>query len=440
MNALVLRVTRKAECGLIPLAMGGLVLAAILAWVFGGYFNYDIHGLISYYSSDAPGSVVNVVIGDRLIGVHTFGDYLLPHDYSTAGNPWINSISPSNNYPPLAMGIFWALSLVPYKLGLSIFLFAAAFSLLFPIVNELRRNKAFKEYGYLLIPSILSVGVITSMDRGNYVSLLVTPMYLFFRMLKEEKWGKSTLLLALLISLKVYPALFLLVYLRRGQFSRILQVILYSVTGSLLITSLFPGHFMLNVRAIVNGIRTYHSVGPTGLDPGNASLFGAFSRTLARLPSFNSESQFLATHIWWLGILYLLLVGITLLIRAVPDEISLFLLVSTLWMVPPLSYHYVTSYLLVPLAFSIVKKETRSFPLLYSLTTFSILATLLPIVIPLAHGSENGMRSISTFSWLVLAILSFSISIHHYFKANESRPPGLSLRSRLINKINSITG
>ena len=440
MNSLVLRITRRAQFGLIPLAMGGLVLAAVLAWVLGGYFGFDIHALISYYSSEAPGSVVNVVVGDRLFGVHTFGDYLLAYDYSTSGNPWINSISASNNYPPVAMGIFWVLSLVPYKFGLFLYLLIAFTSLLFPIVNELRRHKAFTEYGFLLVPSILSVGVITSMDRGNYVALLITPTYLFFRMIKEEKWGKSTLLLALLISLKVYPVLLLFLYLRKGQFLRIFQVIAYGAAGSLLVTSLFPGNLMINVKAIVNGIRGYHSIGPIGLDPGNTSLFGALSRLLAKFPGLNTEYQFITSHMWWVGIFYLFLVVVTLGVGTVPNDISLYLLVSTLWTVAPLSFHYATSFLLVPLALSIGRSEPRSSPFLYSLTTFSILATLLPIVVPIAHGNENVMRSISTFSWLVLAIASFSISIHNYLKDNDDKSPGHSLRSRLIIKINSITG
>lgn len=440
MNSLVIRVTRRAHIGLIPLAMGGLLLAAVLAWVLGGYFDYDIHRLISYYSADAPGSVVNVVIGDRLYGVHTFGDYLLAHDYSTVGNPWINSISGSNNYPPVAMGIFWVLSLVPYKLGLFIFLLLSFASLLYPIVNELRRHQAFNVYGYLLVPSILSVGVITAMDRGNFVALLVTPMYLFFRMVKEEKWGKSTLLLALLISLKIYPALLLLVYIKNRQFLRILQVAAYGIAGSLMVTSIFPGNFMTNVKTIVSSIRGYHSIGPIGLDPGNASLFGAFSRTLTRFPSLGPVLQFLTAHIWWLGIFYLFLVGFIVLRRIIPDEITLFLTVSTLWMVPPLSFHYVTSFLLIPLALSIGKKESRSSPFLYSLTTISILVTLLPIVIPIAQGNENAMRSISTFSWLILAIAAFSSSIRHSSERIQNTSPKQNLRTRVINRINSIAG
>lgn len=442
-----IRIGRRVNLRFIPLVMTGLVVAAVLVWVLGGYFGYDIHALISYFSDEPPRYVVNIAVGDRVFGVHTFGDYLLAHDYATSGSPWINSISASNNYPPLAMGFFWVLSLLPYKIGLALFLLLSILSMLYPVVAELRRQNAFEKYGVLLVPCILSVGVIAALDRGNYVALLVTPLYLFFRMIKEEKWERSVLLLALMVSLKIYPLLLLVAYLPKLKFLRMAQVVLYSLVASVASALFFHGGLIKNLKAIYHGILGYHAIGPAGLDPGNTSLFGAVSRTLVKFPSLIKEFQFVTSHQWWLGIAYFLLVLYTLLSKKVPQEIVVFLLVSVLWQVPPLSFHYVTCFLLVPIALSLRdvrvtphEGERGSYRLLYTLTTISILATLLPIVIPIVHGSENAMRSIASFSWAVLAIAASLLSGWNLNFKKWDIHTVKRVRKWTIEKINAIAG
>lgn len=440
-----IRIGRRVNIAFIPLVMSGLVLAAMLSWVLGGYFGYDVHALISYFSSEPPQYVVNIAVGDRAFGVHTFGDYLLAHDYATSGNPWINSISASNNYPPLAMGMFWVFSLIPYKIGLVLFLLLSFLSMLYPMVAEMKRQKAFEKYGILLVPCVLSVGVIASLDRGNYVALLVTPLYLFFKMIREKKWERSVLLLALMVSLKIYPILLLVVYLPKFKFIRMAQVILYTLAASVASAYFFNGGLLANLRAIYHGILGYHAIGPAGLDPGNASLFGAVSRTLNRFPGLAEQYQFISSHQWWLGIGYFALVLFVILAKKVPQEIVIYLLVSSFWQVPPLSFHYVTSFLLVPIALTLRDigafkngKERSSRRLLYALTTISILATLLPIVIPISHGSENAMRSASSFSWAVLVIVASLLSA--WSLIFDRKPVSTKNRTRgwVIGKINEI--
>jgi hypothetical protein len=408
----------RVKIGFLPLALAGTILSAALMWILGGYYSYDIHALISYVSNEPPSYVVNVLIGDRYFGVHTFGDYLLAHDYATVGNPWINSISTSNNYPPLAMGFFWLLSFLPYKLGLIFFLLLSMCSLLYPIFAELKRNNLFSKYGALLVPIALSVGFITSLDRGNSVALLVTPLYLFFRALREEKWGRSSALLAFLIAFKVYPVLLLLAYIPRKKIKAALEAIFLSVGASFVIATLFQGGYVDKINAIVRGILGYRGTMPTEVNPSNVSLYGAWVRVLSNFPSLEDEYQFLISHAWWIGIFYFLLVFFIVVARVVPYEISILLLVSSLWLVAPLSLHYVTSLLIVPIAMSLglskralTKAANSRFDVLYSVATLAILSTLLPIVIPSANGYENAMRGTSSMFWLLCALVGTLTSI-----------------------------
>jgi hypothetical protein len=409
--------------------MSGLVLSAILIWILGGYYGYDTHSLISYFSNEPPSYVVNVLVGDRYFGVHTFGDYLLTHDYATAGNPWINSISISNNYPPVAMGLFWLLSFLPYKVGLIFLLLLSASSMLYPVFAELKRNNLFSKYGALLVPIALSVGAITSLDRGNSVALLVTPLYLFFRALREEKWGKSSALLAFLIAFKVYPIILVLAYIPRKKFKAAAEAILLSLGASFIVASLFQGGYVDKINAIARGILGYRGTMPTEVNPSNVSLYSAWTRILSNFPDLESEYQFLTSHAWWIGIFYLALVLFVVIARVVPDEISILLLVSALWLVVPLSPHYVTSLLIAPLALSLgvskralAKAASARFDFLYSIATIAILTTLLPIVIPVANGHENAMRVGSSMCWLLFALVSTGKSIGGLIRKKKYSP------------------
>lgn len=416
----------RVRIGFLPLVMSGLVFSAILVWILGGYYGYDIHSLISYFSNEPPSYVVNVLVGDRDFGVHTFGDYLLTHDYATVGNPWINTISVSNNYPPLAMGFFWLLSFVPYKLGLIFFLLLSMCSMLYPIFAELRRNNLFSKYGTLLVPIALSVGFITSLDRGNSVALLVTPLYLFFRALKEEKWGRSSALLAFLIAFKVYPILLLLAYIPMKKFKAAVEAVFLSLGASFIIATLFQGGYVEKINAIVRGILGYRGAMPTEVNPSNVSLYSAWIHVLSNFPGLGDEYRFLTSHPWWMGIFYFLLVVFVVVARVVPYEISILLLVSSLWLVAPLSLHYVTSLLIVPIAMSLglskralAKAASSRFDFLYSVATLAILSTLLPIVIPVANGHQNAMRVGSSMFWLLCALVGTVTSIGGLLRKKE---------------------
>ncbi|MDP1720722.1 MAG: glycosyltransferase family 87 protein [Candidatus Nanopelagicaceae bacterium] len=416
MNNLTIRLSKKIDLKFLPLALGGLTVAMVVAWILSGYFGYDVHVLISYFSSDHPG---NILVGDRAFGVHTFSDYLLAHEYATAGNPWVNSLVPANNYPPLPMALFWIFSLLPYKIGLVTYLLLAFCSMIYPIIRELSRTKTFNEYGAVLVPCILSVGVIAALDRGNYVAFLVTPLYLFIKAIREEKWGSSALLLGLMVALKIYPAVLLVVYLRKRKILPILLVALYSVGSSIVAAYAFPGDVKTTLKTMSSAVFGFGGDGTFGLNPYNVSLFSAISRILSRIPSLSEELQTFTNHQWYIGIFYMALVAFVVIAQRIPFVISMFLLVSTLWLVPPLNFHYVSSLLLAPLAIAIgnsrgSKKplsDTHSYSILYSLTTISILLTLLPIVIPMSHGPENAMRTIPSLCWLVLAIFATSWSL-----------------------------
>lgn len=445
MNNFTIRLSKRINLNFVPLALGGLTIAMMLAWILGGYFGYDIHALISFFSSDLPG---NVLVGDRVFGIHTFGDYLLPHEYASAGNPWINSLAPANNYPPLPMAFFWILSLIPYKLGLVTFLLLAFCSMLYPIVRELSRTKTFHEYGAVLVPCILSVGVITALDRGNYVAFLVTPLYLFIKAIKEERWGTSAVLLGFMVALKIYPAILLVAYIRKRKILPILLVALYSVGSSVVAAYAFPGNFKMTLKAMYSGVIGFGGDGTFGLNPYNVSLFSALSRILARIPSLSEELKTLTAHQWYIGIFYTALVVFVVIAQRVPFAISAFLLVSTLWLVPPLNFHYVTSLLLAPLAIAIgssrVSKEhlsgTHHYSILYSLTTTSILLTLVPIVIPISHGTENAMRTISSLCWLALAIFAVFRSLVPASRVGRIQRARLDFRNRFVSRVNSWSG
>jgi Glycosyltransferase family 87 len=388
----------------LDICLMSVVIAGAAFWVFGGYLNADFHNLISFPASEAPG---NVNVGERHFGNHTFGDYLLSIDQAKSLNPWTNSvIRPLSNYPALPMIIFKIFSTLPWSVGLTFYLLTSIISIAIPVVLVSWQGLYLDLPKYLVIV-LSSVGVIAALDRGNIMGLLCLPMYLFFHYAREEKWKKASIVLAVLISVKIYPIFLTIILIRNKKFKEIVLAGLLSAIFIFAPAVFFEGNFLESCKGIVRNILSWG--GPDmlrGISQWNISLFAAITHLNSALGIGRINSA-LYKHAWLPGIAYLLFVVVSSFLLPKNSTLTEMLVLSSLWLVPPSSAPYVlicsTLILLLTRKREGIQEKMVNFqksPLVIRGSLyFSILLSTTPIIIP--FNGYNIAKSLQAFAWAI---------------------------------------
>ena len=338
-------------------------------------------------------------------------------------NPWINDLPPLNSYPPLAMFIFKIFTIFPYKMGVILFLALSVISLLFPIIHHfLKSGKSGKYLGvYLFL--ILSTGYVSTLDRGNVIAFIVTPTYLFFYYFNSAKYAKANILLAFLISIKLYPVLLLLMYMKFSLMREAIRVIVYTAFVSALTLFVFPEPFKsaeMILHALLTGSMT-PKFGTELLNPANISLAASFTQFATT--SFSQSIELVTTIniAKVLSITYLILVVITIQFKSLSFDRKSLLIISTTWMVPQVSMPYVAALLVCVVVANIDSKMFQDFStpkikdkISNLLFICAIIATLAPIALPM-HSTLgvdfNLMRPVAALCWYLVVVFELSRNI-----------------------------
>ena len=176
----------------------------------------SFENLFSFYGSDAPGQLPNVLI-PKPFGVHFFGDFLLPQWQSRLEDPWMlkdPNGPPITNYFPFTMAVFWLFSYISYWKSFTLFLVISLSLMLYPLTTILRRFSRLERV-QLIAGSILLTGpMIASLDRGNIQLLLVGLCLMGVYQFSQKRFLWAGFLIGLAIGLKIYPILFLVLFVR----------------------------------------------------------------------------------------------------------------------------------------------------------------------------------------------------------------------------------
>jgi hypothetical protein len=398
----------------------GLILT-LTSWWVSAYFGFDFHSLISSQSNDPP-SVVPIS-PENTFGVHTFGDFLLPSEWARLDNPWLNELPPLNPYPPLAMFIFKVFTVFPYKISLILFLGLNLVSLLFPIIHHLRHSKKSGNFSGILLFLMLSTGFISTLDRGNVIGLIVAPTYLFFFFFKNGEYRKANLMLAFIISIKIYPILLLLMYIKPNRIKDAFRVFFYASLFSL-VTLIFFSEPVESARMIIHAILTGSVTPKFGtelLNPANISLAASFTQfTSTNFGQFISLPTIL-TIANTLSVVYAVLLIILIKINPLSFDSKSLLIISSTWMVPQVSMPYVSALLVCVVIMNLDSKifqdlgNVKNVDKVRGILIYcAILTTLAPIAWPM-HSSlgvdYNLMRPVASFFWLFFLIFELYRSL-----------------------------
>lgn len=325
-----------------------MVVALCALWVRVFYFgDLDAVALVSYRAADLP----PVPAVPWQLGVHTFGDFLLPYAQAIPPNPWLVSSAVANNYPPALVLVFKLFTLLRYAVALAIFLVLNVAAMALPVVLAVRR---------LLLPvAILCVCVfvfltfpfVMVVDRANVQGLITLVLYAFAVAWRDGRWRRAAVALAVATALKVYPAVLVLGLLAERRFREAALALGGAAAATLLLFAMFPGGLIATAEGFLTGLMAFSTPNPSRFVGGNYSVAGMLANLAAACFGMASPALWwLLTHPWHVGFVYLAGAAAVVFARRLPFVVRMACAMSVLTFVIPLSYGYTLAFIAIVVA------------------------------------------------------------------------------------------
>lgn len=390
-------------------------VVAVLAWLWIQVFylgNTQIVSLLTFPASERP-PVTEVPFA---MGVHTFGDFLLPIEQARVPNPWIDYTLILNPYPSGLMALFRMFTVLPYTFAFLLFFVANGLSMTIPLMIASRRFPLAEAITTICILGLLSYPFVMTLDRANAQGLLVLPLYLFVVDWRIGRWriGLASLIAAAV--LKLYPLLLVVVFLVERRYRTAIMFVTATAGITVALFATYPYGLGRTLKAFFNGVAIYGHPTASSITNYNYSIDGLIAHVVTNTYGISSPVLiWLVRFPWICGILYFGMV-VTILIRSkVPFVVRVACVLSVLTMVVPISYGYTLSFVLVVIAELLWQssqlKELSLEPQLAISLALAVLATTIPwpIALPVSHDSLGTL--VVPTAWAGLTFVAF---LHSY--------------------------
>lgn len=214
---------------------------------------------------------------ETFLGRRSFSDFFETLTYAVLKNPYIGEGSIRSNYPPLSILIVYPFSFlcrdainkyISGEIGLEyiykdtgfliayfIFYLISLLFLCFAFYKFIPKGRVQKRY--FLGALIFSGPILYCFGRGNVLLLAVAFAVLFFAYYNSaSRIGRefSNVFLALSISIKLYPVVFALIFIKDGRFADLIKTAVYSAVLVFVPLLCFDGSFAENVVLFIKGL------------------------------------------------------------------------------------------------------------------------------------------------------------------------------------------
>ena len=380
----------------LALYSGLCVIAVWSIFLISEYWQIDSIGkILSFYPSDAPGSVAITCIPDP-IGLHYFGDFVSVVCHSNLGSPYLDT---STNYFPVAyllMKIFYPLMHASLWIGIGFFYSMGALSLIYVLNKLLKSSMGVFEIGMVLFIVVgTAQPVISLIDRGN-LQMIVTLLVLFsaLEMSKTSEGNRyDALAIGIATALKGYPLIFAFRYLAAREYKRFFLTVFFAAASTLLALTSFRGGIFANFNPMKDAILGFRG-GERNWLRYNVSLKGMlYSIQHENFFGLGGAVEWVINH-YLLVIVVLACVAVFILIR-LPLVLSEQFLLGAVFCGLLVDYtsSYVLTLFLVPLLLILKRDSFTKLNICY----LAIIALLMiPKGISLSNDPENHANSIST--------------------------------------------
>lgn len=389
----------KNRDSLVSFVNSGFVLGFLIALVLSSYLQRGrFDQLFLFDAPDTP--PVPGAFYPGPLGVHSFGDFLQPL--------WQARLSPSpfiagySSYLPAANGLFWLLNLFPFWVAFGFFYVASICCISYPIYESDSELDVWGRLRTLLGGAVFTYPFLSALDRGNIQLLTIGFVALSIHFSKKEDLTKSGAYLGIAIALKAYPALFLLLFLRKRQWRPVVSAVITAGILSLVPMILFDGGIVKNTQALIANLKSSQSELSSLALFSNNSL-EAFSMSIKSI-GFTNLSEHLAANTGLIVLILLVLLSLISCSRYIHQfEIAMLVAcISTLAI--GFSAGYVLLIFLIP-ALMIYQGEfdaRRWFTTPYLLT---IALIMMPKQIPLDIANGSYRQDLPSFASLLNPLL-----------------------------------
>lgn len=371
--------------------------------------------------------VYSFVVKRYLLMEYPYGDFLFyRHDvfmdffnvnYMSEGlNPYLGYIS---SYPPFILLISYLLTLIlpkhlqplnmsmttPGRLMYLGFFGLVTILLMAVIWNCLRKQgkeTSFISNAMVVICCIFNAPFILCLDRGNYLILAIVAYMLFFYYYNKND-NLAVLFLSIAISIKIYPALALLLFLIDKKYKKMFQCIFTTGFLSLFPLIFFKGGIINNIISFVQAVLGFGG----GYEFEYMNIYfctglNSFFRLIRRLifGETGAEGVFSLLYVAFAAII--LLLSVFLLLKEKRTYMRCLLLTVLIVFLPPMSYEYNLVYMLVPVVCLLTaEKKDKS--------TFILCVLLSLLLIPKSYLWLYGVPDCISISVLLNPMILFGI-------------------------------
>jgi len=297
------------------------------------YYEQPFLDNLSYKPNDGPGPVEI----DSAVGIHHFGDYLLPHYWTRSGNPWLDN--PTVTYPPLAIEVFRLFSVFPYKVGLILYQLTMTVCMVFPIFHSLRKLGTSHLVFGVGILGLLSGPVVNALDRGNIFGLLPIMYYFAAISIIRRSWLKASMFIAIAASIKYVPIALSILLLAQRKYVWFLFTCLLTGGGLVVMSALYPGPLKSTLTGIYKGAVPFISSSPSEFLCYNTSYVASLAQ-ISNLLGFDELTNFVLLHSSMLAISVSGIVAMLVVVSKLPTWIKVVLTMSLTTLLPTKIFSY----------------------------------------------------------------------------------------------------
>lgn len=343
--------------------LASVSLIGALALLYGGfkhsYFYGPLLDAISYVSDER---VFNEIVAGwaqrdpsgTLVGIHAFGDFVLPVYWASLTDPWLEGI----NYPPLALAVFEIFALLPHYLGLTIFLVLMALAMAAPMWWASRHWDTATRVLFMVILVVLTGPFLATLDRGNIQGLMPVLLFAMAVLSLRGRWLAVGMVIGFMAALKLYPLVLLMILIGERKW-RALVVSLATFAGlTLVFLMLTSQDFVTSLPKVFLNNVSFGGSEFTNFMSYNTSFAGGVAHW-ANLAGLTAITQWIAANPWLVVLGYLLPVLLLLLWRGVPLVFRLLIGMSLMTSVTPIIYPYAANWALAAVALLVFLSERR---------------------------------------------------------------------------------
>lgn len=313
------------------------------------------------------------VLGTYLGLSYPFNTFLFRPDdkfmdfYNMLASPYVNGKLLITQFP-FGQRLAQAFTILPANVGLTVFI--AIFLTFFLYVNYLNLNTDIKEQTIknVFVFSFMTYPFLMVVDRANFEAFVFIFLYLFIFFYRKQKTIFSIIFLSFAISMKLFPAVFLVLLFSDKKYKEAIYTVLLVMIISLCGYLSYDGGLMQNIGDHLTQLNFYsrmYAIGNDGLFFGN-SLWG-----LVKLIVIGIGLQCpaaLATKVYSISVFILFaLVALYIVFREKNFWKKVALLVFSMNLFPFVSGDYKLIHIFIPLFLFINSEGTDKFDFLYAI-------------------------------------------------------------------------